>query len=240
VRTAWVVCVSDAAVLRRYLLSSPGLPAGWEEESFLMYDCGSAAEGFNAALALARSDWLVFVHQDVVLPQGWFDHFCESLDEAQRRFPRLAVAGVYGKFTASDGSAIALGEVMDRGRLVKQPAPLPHSANSIDELLFAVRRDSGLTLDAQLGFHLYGTDLALAALSRSLEVVVLHAPCEHHSTLPFDASQAPAQTVKNFIAAARVFAAKWADRMPLATPCWDFASAEALPTLEGIKGRDAI
>jgi hypothetical protein len=62
-----------------------------------------------------------------------------------------------------------------------------------------------------LGFHFYGVDLCLQARECDLAVVVLGALCQHNSrniALP-----------ESFFASAAVFARKWADRLPVATPC---------------------
>ena len=44
-----------------------------------------------------------------------------------------------------------------------------------------VPRDTPLRVEAALGWHLYGTDLALQAQQRALRVVVLDALCHHNS-----------------------------------------------------------
>jgi hypothetical protein len=88
---------------------------------------------------------------------------------------------------------------------------LPARVATLDELLLVVPKSSQLRFDPALGFHLYGADLCLQARERGLAVVVLGAPCHHNSRnigLP-----------EAFFASARVFARKWAHRLPVATPC---------------------
>jgi hypothetical protein len=88
---------------------------------------------------------------------------------------------------------------------------------TLDELLLVVRRDTPLRADLVLGFHLYGADLCLQARERGLVVVALAAPCVHNSrnvALPVA-----------FFSSAEVFARKWANRLPVATPCVVFDRA---------------
>lgn len=226
-RLAFVICVSDPQILARNALASPGLARPSGHQTFLMHGCRSAADGFNAALVLARSDWLVFLHQDVFLPEGWDTQFLTELERAQKRFPRLAVVGPYGVQTLADGTPMRAGKVRDRGRWLDEPAELPCAVQSLDELLFAVRRDSGLQLDPHLGFDLYATDLVLSARARGLQAAVVKAPCHHNSGWMADA--VPEAIVRRFSAAAAAFAAKWRNQLPIHTPCWPFVDAKHLP-----------
>ena len=181
-------------------------------------NCPSAADGLNIGIARAETEWVVCVHQDVWLPAGWDQCIAEQLDEAERRFGPIGVAGVYGVgevITLCDQSqplaAERIGWVVDRGRMLSDGTELPAQVATLDELLLIVRRDAGLRFDPVLGFHLYGADICLQASEAGLAVVALAAQCHHNSRsvgLP-----------EAFFASARVFARKWRHRLPVATPC---------------------
>ncbi len=216
----FVTCVSSTDVLRQRLLASPCLQAGGYP-LLALHNAASAAEAFNAAMAgLAAGGWLVWVHQDVFLPEGWEQAFAIGVQQAERQFASLAVAGVYG--LAGNGErARRAGHVLDRGTLLREPLPLPCRADSLDELLFAVRTGSGLALDPALGFDFYATDLVLQAQARGLDCAVIDAYCEHWSgtaQLPQHVAQA---TRARIAASGEVFERKWAHRLPLTTPCFD-------------------
>jgi hypothetical protein len=122
----------------------------------------------------------------------------------------VAVAGVYG-VTGGGAEPRRAGRVVDRDRLLWESAGLPATADTLDELLLAVRRDSGLRFDPTLGWHFYGADVCLAARARGLAAVAVDAPCYHNSRsvgLPAD-----------FEASATAFARKWRDQLPVATSC---------------------
>jgi hypothetical protein len=81
--------------------------------------------------------------------------------------------------------------------------------DGLDELLMVVPRDTPLRVDTELGWHLYGTDLALQAQEQDLRVVVLDAPCHHNSLtgrVPWKYRQSE-----------RVLARKWEKLLPIHT-----------------------
>ena len=223
---SFVTCATNLQVLKDRLLSSPCLSAG-RYPLTVHFNAPSAAHGFNATLLAEREKsshgqfgvaWLVWVHQDVFLPPGWDLVFEKALTEAQKAFSRLAVVGVYG-LEGVGANAQRAGNVLDRGKLLQEPAQLPCRADSLDELLFAVRIDSGLQLDPALGFDFYATDLVLQAQALGLQSAVLDAFCEHWSSTPASGPLSQA-VVERIQSSAVAFERKWTQRMPITTPCF--------------------
>lgn len=224
---SFVACASNLDVLGRHLMSSPCLQAGG---NFLtvFFNAPSAAHGFNAAMQTTTTElsdsptghsWLVWVHQDVFLPEGWDARFMQVLSEAQALFPRLAVAGVYG-IAGAGVQAQRAGHVLDRGTLLCEPTPLPCLVDSLDELLFAVRVGTGLQLDPALGFDFYATDLVLQAQAQGWQCAVVDACCEHWSGTPAFGTM-PAGVAERIQSNGAAFEHKWRDRLPVTTPCFD-------------------
>ena len=179
----FVTCATGPVVLNRCLLASPCLSSGEYYQAIHMH-APSAATAFNSEWARQhRIAWLVWVHQDVFLPQGWDSRFMAAIAEAERRYPRLAVVGVYGVAGVGEQARRA-GNVLDRGTLLREPAELPCLVDCVDELLFAIRTDSGLRLDPELGFDFYGADVALQAREQGFQVAIVDAYCEHRSATP--------------------------------------------------------
>src|SRR3990167_8510890 len=65
-----------------------------------------------------QDTWLVWVHQDVLLPEGWDTRFLQVLAQGVRQFPRAVVAGVYG-VNGRGAEARRAGHVLDRGTLLR-------------------------------------------------------------------------------------------------------------------------
>ena len=213
---SFVVCLSDDATLKANLMASPCLGRNSPHEVLAVRNAPSAAAGLSLGLARARNGLVVWVHQDVVLPAGWDRQVIDQYRRAERWFGPIGVAGVYGVGAVVEPpgqppAAQRIGRVVDRGRWLQDGPGLPAPAVTLDELLLIVRRDGPLRAEPALGFHLYGADLCLQARERGLAVMVLDALCRHNSRsvgLP-----------EEFLASAEVFARKWAERLPVATPC---------------------
>jgi SAM-dependent methyltransferase len=202
----FVACVNDDDLLESNLLRSPCLDPGTPHELILMRRQTSAADGFNTALEKARHDLVVFVQQDLYLPRGWDGRLVDQVGAAEERFGPLGVAGVFGYTFGPEGKR-NLGRVLDRQTLYDLPAPLPATADGLDEIVLAVRRDTPLRFDPALGFHLYGADLCLASRRLGLPVAVLDAPCLHNSLFAY--------LPPSFHAARERLLAKWPDVRPL-------------------------
>ncbi len=206
----FVACVSDEATVQANLLRSPCLASGTPHEVILVRNCKSAAEGLNQGLAQAKNSLVICVHQDVYLPGGWASRFASQCRLAEEQFGQLGVIGVYGALRASE-KPTRVGRVVDRDHLLNEPQPLPCRVETLDELLLAVPKHAGLAFDPALGFHLYGTDLCLAARAKGRAVAVVDALCFHHSRtvgLP-DA----------FYVSGAALAGKWSAQLPLVTAC---------------------
>jgi len=102
----------------------------------------------------------------------------------------------------------AIGRVVHRDRLLSHRS-LPADVDGLDELLMVVRRDTPLRVDPDLGWHLYGTDLALQAQRHHLRVVVVDAPCHHNSLT--------GRVPSKYRDSERVLARKWRDQLPIHT-----------------------
>ncbi|MEG1455094.1 MAG: hypothetical protein RSC66_05915 [Comamonas sp.] len=218
---AVVTSVSRLDVLQQRLAQSACLQRGGLPWS-AYFNSTSAAAAFNPALqaqAAQGADWLVWVHQDVHFPPGWEDLFRHALRDACAQWPTLAVAGVYG-VQGVGAQSVRAGHVLDRGHLLREPAPLPCLVDSLDELLVAVRVDSGLRMDPAMGFDFYATDLVLQAQEAGMCAAALDAFCEHWSDTPPQGVM-PAGLIERIKNNAQAFEHKWSHRLPVKTPCFE-------------------
>jgi SAM-dependent methyltransferase len=205
-----ICCVQDRETLAANLLASPDLRPGSTHQVILLQDCPDAATGLATGLARAKHELVIWAHQDVYMPRGFIARLSRRLRQAERRWGRIGVAGVYGAMQTAQGPR-RVGRVVDRDRLLDEAVDLPALVSALDELLLDLPRDTPLRAEPRLGFHLYGTDLCLQARARRLPAVVLDAICLHnsrHVDLP-----------REFWTSADALAAKWPDALPVATPC---------------------
>jgi hypothetical protein len=206
----FVVCVSNDSLLRANLLSSPCFATGSPHELLLMRGCPSAAAGLNRGLEQAQNEYVVCVHQDVYLPEGWPERLWQQLELLDTRKP-ADVLGVYG-VGRHGADFYRAGHVVDRRHLLVEPVRLPAVVETLDELLLVVRKNAGLRFDEQLGFHFYGADICQQAHRRGAPAMCIDAICFHNS-------KSSTELPPEFFSSGRIFAEKWADRLPITTSC---------------------
>jgi hypothetical protein len=206
-----VVSVNNDEVLRQNLLLSPGLLDGGRNQLIIRQDYPSASIAYNSALDEAQHDILIFVHQDVYLPDTWFADLKRCLAYLDARGARWGVLGCFGTRKGTQGG---LGRVYSRGvgrdgRLLDRPEPV----ETLDEIVLIIRKSSGLRFDANLPhFHLYGTDICMTALDRGMANYAFQGFCVHNTNqlliLP-----------EEFYACYRYIRRKWSHYLPIHTSC---------------------
>ncbi len=214
-----VVCAaSDPHTLRRCLLSSPAL-RNVHLPVVVVYGAPNAADVLDTAYSSSFNvDWWPWVHQDVILPEEWFENFHKQLAHALNLWPDLAVVSNYGL----DAIGSRAGMLLDRGELLQGNKALPCLARSFDEHLIGLRVSAGLRFDPELGFDLYGTDVALSAEKKGVPAAVLPLYCEHWSSTPRH-PPFPRALVSRYLKSASYFEHKWRASLPIASPHMSFA-----------------
>jgi hypothetical protein len=203
----FVACTNDAAQLHSNLLASPCLAPGHPHEVLLYEGMGSAAEGLNRGIREASNDLVVLLHQDVYLPSWWPAQLDAQWQLAEQDGP-VALAGAFG-VQYREGGRTNVGRVIDRDHLLAMDVALPATVDGLDEMLLVVPRSTPLRFDPALGWHLYGTDLALQAHRDGVRTAVLDLPCHHNSLLGgLDDSYGHSESV---------LARKWATDLPIVT-----------------------
>lgn len=155
----------------------------------------SAAAALNFGIDAAKSDVLIFVHQDVRLLFDWFDTLRELLDNIEEDWGILGSAGISLEYGRGDvgkwGGAlhtdtVAVGSVWDTDEGVPNP---PYwdgikgltKVHCADECLLVMNRKTGLRFDLGFtGFHFYGVDICLQSRSAAYPVYCAHLPIIHY------------------------------------------------------------
>lgn len=173
-------CVANNKhILARDFLRSPEINAGCVSLE-IIWDAASASIAYNDAVNRASADILVFAHQDIYFPQGWFRKLKEVCDRLTSMDPSWAVAGLIG--VTKDCRYV--GHLWDSGlgAICGGPFEVPEEAASLDEVVLIVRRSMGVSFDPELpSFHLYGTDIVLRARELGKKAYVVDLPVIHNS-----------------------------------------------------------
>jgi hypothetical protein len=203
----FVACVNDDLQLHHNLLASPCLAEGHPHEVLLYRGMSSAAEGLNRGIREASHELVVLVQQDIYLPSWWPAGLALQWSAAAPG-GTVSVGGPVG-VRYREGGRTHVGHAVDRDRLFSMPTPLPADVDGLDELVMVVPKDVEERFDPALGWHLYGTDLALQAHAKGHRVVVLDVPVHHNSLL--------AELDGTYHHAESVLATKWPRELPIVT-----------------------
>lgn len=155
-----IVAVNRDNQLQANLLHSPGL-AEVGAQVVLCRDAPTAADAFEQGLQQAQTPWIIYAHQDVYFPKtsGY------ALSRLFASFPETEAAdtliGFAGIALGEQSQANKSGLVIDRIHRFDHPAS--DRALSLDEFAVAFHRTTNHRVDRNLGWHLWATDLCLAA-----------------------------------------------------------------------------
>jgi hypothetical protein len=202
-------CVANhEPTLLRNLRSSPDVAAGRVSLS-VIWGAPAASAAYHDATREAAADILIFAHQDVYFPDGWFAKIETACAQLSSIDPTWAVAGVFG--VAPGGEFV--GHVWDSalGFVCGGPFGAPKEVVSLDEVVLIVRRASKVSFDPRLpSFHLYGTDIVLEGRKAGFKSYTIDLPVIHNS-------KPVARLDRSYVDAYRFMLGKWKALLPWPT-----------------------
>lgn len=158
-----VVAVNNPTQLALNVTRSPGL-IEVEAPVIAIEHATSAADAFARGCERAATEWIVFCHQDVYFPSGSGRALASTLAATGLGGANGQLIGFAGIAGQAGGQMAHAGLVIDR--LSRFDHPDSWGAVSIDEFAVALTRQSRHHIDPALGWHLWATDLCLAASSK--------------------------------------------------------------------------
>ncbi|MEO5339181.1 MAG: class I SAM-dependent methyltransferase [Magnetococcus sp. MYC-9] len=179
---SFIVPTNNERILRDYLNSSPIFRGDHPHQLIILPDQSSAAEAVANGLRQAKHDFVVCLHQDVYLPDGWDALFCQRVLQAEAGMDNVGLIGIYGS-SARAGTVTQHGSLIDRHEARIDNGPLPAPVGSLDDCLFGFRKAGFPGMDPALKYHLYATDLLCAYRERGQQAVVVDALCYHNPGL---------------------------------------------------------
>jgi SAM-dependent methyltransferase len=174
-----VVPVTNSSQLALNVMQSPGLH---EVNAPVIEVRGatSAADAFTRGAEQIKTSWLVFAHQDVYFPAGSGRALAGVLGSVPAAQANEELIGFAGMRLGSAGNAEHAGLVIDRVARFDHPAAA--EAVSLDEFAVAMTPRTEHRIDPALGWHLWGTDLCLAAAYRRARAPrIVRVPLFHNS-----------------------------------------------------------
>jgi GT2 family glycosyltransferase len=171
------------------------LLSGLEQQSFddfekIMVDnrdneYESAASALNEGAEQATGEYLIFIHQDVKLPESYLSeaaHYLKEIDD-------LGVAGATGVRKTGECSAVGMNTIKhgkdkrswERGTEISKPTEV----DTLDELLLiipqSVFNEEPFSTNLCKGWHLYGVEYCIRMKRAGASVKVLPMSLWHYS-----------------------------------------------------------
>lgn len=208
----FIVPVGNEDVYKNCFLASPlftnASNGGLEVQILAQRGFRGAAAAFNDGLDKSKHDFIVCVHQDVILPVRWAERFLGQVKELEDSGVPLGVVGCIG--SRPDGELA--GHVYHRERQMYPQIALPARIQALDELLVGFRKSTGLRFDLRLpSFFGYAPDICMEAAVKGLHNFVVDAPCIHETA---DRSMARRDIYPTW----KYLREKWEAHLPIYTP----------------------
>ncbi|MDZ5146128.1 hypothetical protein [Microbacterium testaceum] len=200
--------VNEPETLRRCLAASPDIASG-RVRITTVDSAPSAVAVIADALQNLEAPIIIYAHQDVYLPSGFFETLAHQLDALDERAPGWALVGAIGRDSAQNDH----GEVWstDRGKVVGKPIVGPAAVDCVDECLIVLPKRSLAYVDANVPhFHLYGVDIVQNAKEAGATSFALPMQIVHHA-------KPITSLAGGYATAHKYMRLKWRSRLPITT-----------------------
>ena len=170
----------DPSVFEKNFAASPGLHGIPQDRIIVQEGFSSASLGYNDAIERAKTDLIVFAHQDVYFPRDWLADLNRSLKILDELDPDWGVLGGWG----INRQEVGVGFVHSVGLgVLGQPFEHPAEVDTLDEFILILRKSSGLRFDPTLPhFHFYGMDICMSARKNRQRCYVISALSVHNTS----------------------------------------------------------
>jgi len=206
----FVAAVNNREILENNLLASPCLRQPHPHQILIQEGFASATKAYNQAIDKSENDLIVFVHQDIILPEQWLSDLQRALKCLDEEDPEWGVTGSYGETLHDNGR----GYIYSSGLgIMGRPFERPAQVQTLDEIVLILKKSSGLRFDESLPhFHMYGVDICMAAEEAGRKNYAISAFCVHNT--------APSLTLgDDFYECYRHVKQRWKKRLPIQTTC---------------------
>lgn len=207
----FIVAVNNTKILRNNLYLSPGLLNNRKNQIVIKENYPSASLAYNSGIDEADNEIIIFIHQDIYLPETWFSDVTRCLSYLEEKKINWGVLGCFGSGKAAEAG---LGRVYTtglglHGRKINEPEPV----ETLDEIILIIRKSSGLRFDPLLPhFHLYGADLCMLAKDNGMINFAFQGFCIHNTNQLLNLP-------KEFYNCYFYVKRKWAKFLPIYTSC---------------------
>ena len=207
-----VPAFGDPRIIETSIGASPAV-SDPRNELYTLWDQPAPKNVIDLAREKTSKEWIVFAHHDLYIPKNWAPRMWRAVQEAERQFGPIGVAGVFGVWGDRRVQRHEAGAILDQHgtRTLVGPWPLPAKVRTLDGCVLMFRKDSGIVPDPELGWHFYDADMCLQAAEKNLKVVAVESWLLHRSNWR--------EPDAAFKASEEIFRRKRASALPMEVPC---------------------
>lgn len=215
VDVSFVTCVNNLSQYIRLVVGSLFMNnTGCNYEIIPIMNFGnpySAASALNLGISKARGKIIVLCHQDVLFYENWVDTMFERINKIEQSCPEWGVLGTAG-ITTKDVTVGVVYNLRGKMQWSSTRKAVVSQVQTVDEHCMIIRKNSKLRFDDKRlnGFHLYGAEICLMALSRGMRNYGIVCPLTHSGK-----SGSLASGKKEFMRLLNVLANKWRKKFPI-------------------------
>ena len=175
----FITPTNNREILQRNFLASPCFRGMHSHQIIIQEGYASAGRAYNDAIDTSQNDLMVFLHSDIILPEQWLSDLERALQWLEKEDPAWGVIGTYGETLDDHGR----GYIYSSGLgIMGKPFDEPAQIQTLDEIVLIFRKSSGLRFDSGLpNFHMYGTDICMAAQDAGRRNYAISAFCVHNT-----------------------------------------------------------
>jgi GT2 family glycosyltransferase len=147
----------------------------------------SAYKGLNIATDTANGKYIIYCHDDIIVDENWLNKIKAHIGELESQNVNWGVLGPAGVFLDSSKCAFYLkdhnGQPVSRTNSSVIREGTRHNVFSLDELCLITKKSNKLRFTDKLmhGFHFYGANLCVEAITRGMKNYAIDAYCYHRS-----------------------------------------------------------
>src|ERR1700741_1274995 len=135
----FVVASNSAEILANNLLASPCFRTTHNHQILVQENYSSATAAYNEALRWAKSEHMIFVHQDMLLPDEWISKLSIALEYLDKVDPNWGVLGCWG----AKRNGEYRGHVYSSGLgILGTEFERPEPVQTLDEIVLIFRKSS--------------------------------------------------------------------------------------------------
>lgn len=199
----------DPSIYDQNFAVSPALAHIPSDRILIQRGFSSASIAYNHVIDKAKTDIIVFAHQDVYFPEQWLADLDRAVKHLEKSDPNWGVLGCWGV----NNRGLQAGYLYSVGLgVLGAPFDNPVVIDTLDEYILVLRKSSGLRfIDSLPRFHLYGTDICMAARKQSINCYAFSAYTVHNTSYGFLSPE--------FYECYWHIKGRWREFLPIQTPC---------------------